>query len=207
MADDTDSRPVFKLPESTGTDMSYARFEEIRKADKDGNPLAISEAERAEYAEAWASMRETMDQFRDAFSSPYKSMMQTLSGIATPRWGGTASPLADLPRNSAVEANRRSAEYVASYSGISQETLDGIAEVKQQELEREERNSETIEVTAEVMRDMLATMHAQAVAAEERDEEAKKAAARNYWVAFGSLVFAVLAVIAPFVIEAIKGWD
>lgn len=207
MADGTGTGNVFRLPESTGTGMSYKRFEEIRKADEDGSPLEITEEERAEYEKARASMRETMDQFRDAFSSPYKSMMQRLSSIVTPGWAGTATPSEDLPRNSAIEANRRSAENIASYSGISQETLDSIAEVKQQELEREERNSENIEVTAEVMRDMLATMHAQAVAAEERDKEAKKAAARNYWVAFGSLIFAALAVIAPFVIEAIKGWD
>jgi hypothetical protein len=207
MADDTDTSHVFRLPERTGTGMSYERFEEIRKADKDGSPLEVTEEERAEYEEARASMLETMDRFRDTFSSPYKSMMQRLSSIATPGLGGRVTPAADLPRNSAIEVNRRSAESIASYSGISQETLDSIADVKQQELEREERNSENIELTAQVMRDMLATMDAQAVAAEERDKEAKKAAARNYWVAFGSLLFAGLAVIAPFVIEAIKGWD
>lgn len=66
-------------------------------------------------------MLETMERFRDTFSSPYKSMMQRLSSIATPGWGGRVTPAADLPRNSAIEANRRSAERIASYSGISQE--------------------------------------------------------------------------------------
>lgn len=207
MGDGTDIGHMFRLPEATGKGMSYERFVEIRNADKESIALEVSAEERAEYEEARASMLETMDRFRDAFSTPYRSMLQRLSSIATPGLGGRLTPVADPPQNNAIEASRRSAERIASYSGISQETLDSIAEVKQQELEREERNSENIEITAQVMRDMLATMHDQAVAAEERDKEAKKAAARNYWVAFGSLVFAALAVIAPFVIEAIKGWD
>lgn len=55
MADETDTSHVFRLPERTGKGMSYERFEEIRKADKDGTPLEVTEEERAEYEEARAS--------------------------------------------------------------------------------------------------------------------------------------------------------
>lgn len=85
--------------------------------------------------------------------------------------------------------------------------MDSIAEAKRLEHEREERNSENIQVTTEVMQDMLAAMSEQAIEAAARDVEAKNAARKNFWLALGSLIFAALAVIAPFVIEAIKGWD
>ncbi|TAP45632.1 hypothetical protein [Arthrobacter sp. S39] len=203
----TDDSHVFRPPEKTGDGMSIERFAEIEKADRDGSPLDVSDEERAKYEDERASLLETMGRFRESLTGTYKAAFQKLGRITVPKRTPFATPAADITRNGAVEAMRRNVESIASYSGISQETLDNMAEAKQLEHEREERNSENIELTAEVMRDMLATMHAQAVVAESRDREAKSAAAKNYWVALGSFIFAALAVVAPFVIEAIKGWD
>ncbi|MDR7159184.1 hypothetical protein [Arthrobacter sp. BE255] len=204
----TDDSHVFRLPEKTGDGMSFERFAEIEKADRDGSPLDVSEEERANYEDERASLLETVGRCRESLTGTYKAAFQKLGRITVPERAPLATPAADITRNSAVEAMRRNIESIASYSSsISQDTLDNMAEAKQLEHEREERNSENIELTAEVMRDMLATMHAQAVVAEARDREAKSAAAKNYWVALGSLFFAALAVVAPFVIEAFKGWD
>lgn len=186
--------------------MSFHRYAEIEKADTDGVALDVTDEERAEYEEVRASTLETMGRLRESLSGSYKRMYQKLGVIGAPGVASLATPVANVTKNSAIEAARRHAEEAASHPGISQETLDSIAEARQQEHEREERNSGNIELTAQVMREMLAAMQEQAVAAEGRDKEAKKAAAKNYWVALGSLIFAALAVGAPFVIEALKGW-
>lgn len=202
----TDDGHVFRLPASTGEGMSFERYAELEKADRDDTPLEVSDEERAEYEQVRASMQETMAGLGESFTGRYKTMFQKLGRIGMPESAPLITSAVSATRNSAIEAARRRNESIASYSGISQEALDSIAEAKQQEHEREERNSENIEVTAQVMRDMLASMQAQAIEAEARDKEAKRAAAKNFWVALGSLIFAALAVVAPFVIEAIKGW-
>lgn len=78
-----------------------------------------------------------------------------------------------------------------------------MAEARSAEQAREAGNSENIHVTAQVMQEMLASMSEQATQAAVRDTEAKRAARKNYWLALGSLILAALAIIAPFVIEAI----
>lgn len=197
---------IFRLPESAGQGMSWARFSEIEKADKDGAPLEISDDERAEYQEARSSLLDTMDRFRDSITVPYNSMFQKLGRITSSMPSSMTASATEPVSSGASRHLQRSLANTTPYAVLTQETLDNIAAAKQQEHDREERNSENIGLTAQVMQEMLAAMHAQAVTAEERDDEAKKAAARNYWVALGSLVFAVLAVVAPFVIETIKGW-
>jgi hypothetical protein len=107
----------------------------------------------------------------------------------------------------AIQSASRQTQPAARDFGMSQEVLEGIAESKRMEHERDERNSENIHVTAQVMQDMLAAMSEQASDAAARDAEARASARKNFWLALGSLIFAALAVIAPFIIEAIKGWD
>lgn len=207
MSDETtDDSSVFRLTESSGKGMSFRRYEEIAKADRDGIALEVGDEERIEFEEVRASMLGTISQLRESLTGTYKTMFEKLGVNGAPVERPRGTPAVDATRNAAIEATRRNAERIASYSGISQETLDSIAEARQEEHEREERNSENIELTTQVMRDMLTTMHEQALAAEARDKEARAAATRNYWVALGSLIFAALAVGAPFVIEAIKGW-
>lgn len=102
------------------------------------------------------------------------------------------------------------------YDSLSED----FAEVARLKREREDTNAGHLELTAQALRDMLALTQAENEAAKERDrlaqerdaaakkrdEEARKAQRANLLVAVSSLIAAVLAVIAPFVIEAIKGW-
>lgn len=76
-----DDSHVFRIPESTGEGMSFERYAEIEKADRDGTPLEISDEERAEYEEAHASMLETMGRLRDSVTGVYKTMFQKLGRI------------------------------------------------------------------------------------------------------------------------------
>lgn len=98
---------------------------------------------------------------------------------------------------------------------------EGVAEAARERRDREETNAEHFERTAQALRDMLALTQAENEAARERDrlaqerdaaakkrdDDARNAQKANLRVAVCSLIAAVLAVIAPFVIEAIKGWQ
>lgn len=100
-------------------------------------------------------------------------------------------------------------DQISQVSGISSgfdEAMDSIAEANQEKYEREEKNSENIQLTAKVLNGMLATMREESEKAAERDVEAKRTAQKNFWVALASMVLAALAVVAPFIIEAVKGW-
>lgn len=97
-------------------------------------------------------------------------------------------------------------DQASAISSEFDEAMESIAKVKQEEYEREEQNRENIQLTAKVLNGMLATMQDEAQKAADRDEEAQKAAKKNFWIALASMIFAALAIVAPFVIEAIKGW-
>jgi septal ring factor EnvC (AmiA/AmiB activator) len=97
-------------------------------------------------------------------------------------------------------------DQVSQISADFDARLESIAEAKREEYEREEKNSENLQLTAKVLNGMLATMRDEAEKAAERDKEARTAATKNFWIAFTSMAFAALAIVAPFVIEAIKGW-
>lgn len=95
---------------------------------------------------------------------------------------------------------------VSAVSSGFDAAMESIAEAKREEYEREEQNRENIELTAKVLNGMLATMRDEAEKAADRDKEAEKAAKKNLLVARLSMIFAALALVAPFVIEGIKGW-
>lgn len=106
---------------------------------------------------------------------------------------------------------------VPDYSDV----YESMETATREKREREDKSAGHVEATAQALRDILAITQAESEAAKERDrlaqvrdEAAKKrdeAAQRsqnaNFKVAVGSLVAAVLAIIAPFVIEALKGWQ
>lgn len=198
---------IFHLPENTAGGMTMDRYQEIEEAEAEGKPLELSDEERAEYEEARDSLKETMGRFHEAFTGNFKSMFERLANITNTPPPTYPSINVESMREKAIKSVAQQAQRVVVDSGISQETLDSITEAKRVEHEREERNSENIQVTAQVMQDMLTAMSEQAREAAARDDEAKKAARKNFWLALGSLIFAALAVIAPFAIEAIKGWD
>lgn len=115
------------------------------------------------------------------------------------------------PRESAAEiASRIVPPAYVPRIDVDTSYMDGlaeeIAEANHVKHERAERDSANIGVTAEVMKDMLAAMQAEAEQSAERDREAKESARRNLWVGLSSMVLAALAVITPFIIEALKGW-
>lgn len=194
---------IFQLPEKTGGGMTSGRYREIEEAEAEGKPLELSEEERAEYEEVRDSLKETMGQVQQAFAGNFKSMFGRLSTITNSPPSSYPSINVESMRAKAIESVARQAQG----SGVTQEALDSIAEARRIEHDREERNSENIHVTAQVMQDMLASMSEQGNQAAARDAEAKSAARKNFWLALGSLIFAALAVITPFVIEAIKGWE
>lgn len=106
---------------------------------------------------------------------------------------------------------------IPGYSDVA----ESINAANREKRTREDEQAGHIEVTAQALQDMLAVTRAESEAAKERDrlaqerdaaakkrdEEARRSQKANFRVALGSLVAAVLAIIAPFVIEAIKGWQ
>ncbi|WP_369744556.1 hypothetical protein [Paenarthrobacter sp. AMU7] len=110
-----------------------------------------------------------------------------------------------LPRGFQLNISDQ-ADRAAALSADFEEAMESIAEAKQEEYEREEQNRENIQLTAKVLNGMLTTMREEAEKAAARDKEAKGTARKNFWIALSSMILAALAVITPFVIEAIKGW-
>lgn len=198
---------VFQLPENLGGGMTWDRYQEIAEAEAAGKPLELSDEERAEFEEGRDSLNETMGHFHQAFTGNFRSMFERLANITNDRPSSVPTVNVESMRQKAIDSVTQQARLVSEHSVVSQATLDSIAEAKRIEHDREERNSENIHVTAQVMQEMLAAMSDQATQAAARDVEAKSAARKNFWLALGSLIFAALAVAAPFVIEAIKGWD
>lgn len=101
------------------------------------------------------------------------------------------------------------------------ELFESLEDSAREKREREDTSAGHAEATAEALRGMLAITQAESEAAKERDrlamerdeaakkrdEAAQKSQKSNFWIAVGSLTAAILAIVAPFVIEAIKGWQ
>lgn len=200
---------VFRVPEHHEGSVSIERAEEIAEAEAAGIPIEVTPEERAELNEAKEMLRESIEGFNKAFTGnltrSFKSMYDRLSSISPDANHASFKERVDAHRQDLVRQVSTPPFDPEPYT-VPQDTWNEIAEIKQQERDREERNSVNIQATADVMKDMLAEMGAQAEEAAARDLQARKSASRNLLVAIGSLFFAVLAVIAPFVIEAIKGW-
>lgn len=149
--------------------MTFDRYREIEEAEAEGKPLELSEEERAEYEEARDSLKETMGQFHQAFTGNFKSMFERLANISKSSLSLNPSITVESMRGKAIKSVAQQSQWATRDPGIAQEALDTIAEAKRLEHDREERNSENIKVTAQVMQDMLATM----------SEQANEAAARR----------------------------
>lgn len=189
MTEKEDGPEPYLVPEKEANGMTVHRLAEIQKAEKGGSPLELSAEEKAAAERAQARLSSAIAGLR----------------IAGPDWAKMSKMLDDIqpPRPSAADMIRT---LKAPAFHVPDLGLDEMVKAKRIEREREEQNSANIQTTAEVMKEMLAAMKAEADQSAARDEDAKSSARSNFWVAFSSMVLAAAAVVTPFIIEAIKGW-
>jgi hypothetical protein len=199
MAAKEDSTEPFQVPESRGG-MTVGRLRQIEEAEMAGAPLDLTEEERAEVDEARASIRKAVAGVGSGVKIDFAKMISSLNGITSGIDGITTQ------RRSKAEMIRHAMPHPSYMRDLGHINLDGIAEAKRAEHEREELNSANIQTTAEVMKEMLAAMQAEAQQSTARDSEARTSARRNFWIGLSSMILAALAVVTPFIIEAIKGW-
>jgi hypothetical protein len=195
MTENEEGPEPYLVPEKDGDGMTLWRLAEIEEAEKAGTPFDLTDAERAEVEESRSTVRTIMAGIGASTQIDWAKMTEKLGGI-------------HAPRDSAAEMARRilpNPPYVPNLR-VDDSYLDDIAESNRIKREREELNSANIGTTAEVMKDMLSAMRAEAEQSAARDQVAKASARHNFWVSVSSMGLAALAVIAPFVIEAIKGW-
>lgn len=110
-----------------------------------------------------------------------------------------------LPRDFQFNLNDQ-IDQASQFSREFDQAMESIDEANREKHEREEQNRENIQVTAKVLHGMFTAMQEEAANAAERDADAKASATRNFLLTLASTILAALAVITPFVIEAIKGW-
>ncbi|UOD80337.1 hypothetical protein [Paenarthrobacter ureafaciens] len=174
--------------------LSLGRFSEIQAAENDGREIDVTDEERAEYERYKPRMSKLARDLSEPFANSvkvgvdWKSMFDQADAITRNAPG--KSPALFAPEVTGAlksQAEELSSDYT--------QMMDRINRSKREEYEREVRNSENIQATAELIKDMLKEMKAQA------------ATGRTIlWLTGATTVLAALAIAAPFVIEVIKGW-
>ena len=201
--------------------VTLERLEEIEEAEKEGREIEITDEERAAVEQAREEMKEISQRILKAYDIGTQGMFAKLDTVinSNPILRGS-SILPDMPKIAPAPVMR--------FSETHEKMLKAQADARREEDERETLNSQNIQLTAEVMREMLERMTAEAAnadkrdqaaaktaerhhresskAAQRRDYDATKAAKTNLGFVVASTLLAAMAVVAPFIIEAIKGW-
>ncbi|XAZ30656.1 hypothetical protein AAHB34_16045 [Paenarthrobacter ureafaciens] len=186
--------------------LSLGRFAELQAAEEEGRDIGASDDERAEYERMkpkWSAMSKGILDAYNASSSiaiDYKAMMDRLNEIVGPVYDTKTAPFSPAVAQQFTDQSREADAHFRAYE-------EEAAAARRDELDRETRNSTNIQVTAEVLRDLLEAMRQEHAKAQDRDVEARASAKKNYEVAKWSMIFAGLALAAVIVIELIKMWS
>ena len=202
--------------------MTLDRMEEIEDAEQRGEPLELSDEERADYEEAKARLSEVMDSFRRNMSEPFQAINQRIRDIALgafqpPKFTVPTVKLPPyaIPRTSVEDLIDMSQlvvrpsepvflPYSAPEPAASSEDLEQIAAAAQERHQHQEQIRDNTFNTAAVMKQMLDQMERESKRLKNESEAEAKRWWWVFWVAAVTMVLAGIAAIpiaGPFIAE------
>ena len=171
--------------------MSLSRFEEIQDAEARGEPLDLSDEERAEYETLKTRMAEVMDSFRRTMLEPYQGINARLQEIVR----GAIRPIKfDMPQvklpgglirqhDSSGLSTLRIPEPPAPTPIVTDDDLEAMAEASR----------ERDEVQTSIRKHTFETAAAMKAMLDEMERESKEGSKRWWWVFAVALLSMLLA--------------
>lgn len=188
--------------------MTYERYQEIDQLYRDGQLESVSEDELTEYREFKATMSALMESLYTSATKRILSSFQSPSfpfgrrERMTPESRSGKRPDAEQADPKASKASDDSSELVATAeaSDAIQDLLEDIVGQMTEQNVQHAKNADYLKLMADTLIETKA-------ARESADRRADVQAATNKRFTILALVLAFAAVVVPFVVESIKGWQ
>lgn len=196
----------FKARMQSGGGMSLSRLEEIQDAEDRGEPLDLSNEERAEYEATRARIAQTMASFQRTMMEPYQAinarLQEIVRGAIRPiKFDMSPTRLPDglIPRHH--DLANLSALHVPELPGptpiVTDDDLEAMADASR----------ERDEVQTSIRKHTFETAAAMKAMLDEMERESKKGTTRWWWVFAVSVLTMLLAGVAALpIIGPFFGW-